>query len=449
MDGSVDTTDQFELEIEGVDVTGHGVASTTDLTLRIPGAVTGDVVIAEVSHRSSHRAEAWCRLVRVKERGAAFRAPPCPHAWPVNGRCGGCPLMHVDKAVVSHLKKKQVEDALADARVDVPVTFSDSQKQLGYRNRGQFVVAVQNGQVVLGAYAQRSHDVVSMAGCRVLRPPMARVAADIARLMTLRKIPVFPEDGGIRYITLRAASNGACLVDLVVGSAEAAYLPGFGKQLLALKTVVGVSYSENSAEGNAIRTGPSTHLGGVKRVVEQVGAVGLSLTAASFSQLNREIMTVMYAKAATMVDGAVGVIWDLYAGVGGLGLTVATSCPRARLFSADVVDAASLAEENGARAGVHLHYEPLDLSTRFPHHWPTPEVVLLNPPRRGLDAVVRDGVIGLMPETIVYMSCNPKSFAGDARAFIDAGYGLDDVSTYDMLPFTGHVELIAAFRKRS
>jgi 23S rRNA (uracil1939-C5)-methyltransferase len=352
--------------------------------------------------------------------------------------------MHLNRSTAEAIKTAKAVDALAAVGIDAPVTFHTSKKQSGYRNRGQFVVTKEKGRVVLGAYAPRSHDVVSMSGCRVLRLPMARLATRIAELMTARQIPVYPEQSGIRYITLRTAANGASLVDLVVGGSDAKYLPSLARQVLAMRPIIGVSYSENSDPGNAMRVGPSTRLCGTDSVIEWIGEIGLRLTAAAFSQLNGEVAASMYAEAAEGIPNRIDVIWDLFAGAGGLGLTAAKGRPDVRLFAADVVDASlPLAVENAQRSGISMTYETLDLSRDFPVHWPKPDVVLLNPPRRGLSGQLKDWVIVSAPAVVIYMSCNPRTFGRDLRTFTDAGYVVGGVSAYDMLPGTAHVEVIA------
>jgi 23S rRNA (uracil1939-C5)-methyltransferase len=437
------------VDIIDLDKTGYGEASVNGLLLKIPGAVTGDRVEAEVVHQSPHTQTAWCRLIGVKRRGSRFNPPGCPHAWPVNGLCGGCPVMHLTRDTASKLKQRQVESALAEYGIRASVEWTPSPKQTGYRNRGQFVISKSKDRIILGAYAHRTHNVVSMTGCRVLRPPMARVATDIARLMTARSVPVFPEAGGVRYVTLRGAENGAVLVDLIVGEEGVMDINALAKQLQASRHVVGVSFSVNGESGNAIRTGPSKLVAGMAHIIESVGELRLSLSASTFSQLNREVMAAMYARAAKLVGEGAKVVWDLYAGVGGLGLTVAKAHPETELLGADSVhESMNLAKQNAASAGIDAHFQWADLALGVPTNWSLPDVVLLNPPRRGADDTVLSRLIEVLPETIIYMSCNPMSFGRDARALIDAGYVMGDVYAYDMLPGTTHVEVIAGFKQR-
>jgi 23S rRNA (uracil1939-C5)-methyltransferase len=160
-------------------------------------------------------------------------------------------------------------------------------------------------------------------------------------------------------------------------------------------------------------------------------------------------MAAMYARAAKLVGEGAKVVWDLYAGVGGLGLTVARAHSETALFGTDSVhESMNLAKQNATSAGIDAHFEWADLALGVPTSWSLPDVVLLNPPRRGVDDAVLSRLVELLPETIVYMSCNPMSFGRDARALIDAGYVIGDVYAYDMLPGTTHVEVIAAFKQR-
>jgi 23S rRNA (uracil1939-C5)-methyltransferase len=209
--------------------------------------------------------------------------------------------------------------------------------------------------------------------------------------------------------------------------------------------VVGVSASANDHGGNVIRTAPSARLEGQYTIIEPVGPIALGLSAAGFSQLNQDVMARMYQRAAGLVEQERPVVWDLYCGVGGLGLTVAQKKDGTTLFGADSVDSAvSLANQNSQDNGVSGRFATIDLSRTAPRGWPEPDVVLLNPPRRGIDDVIKRRLTEIQPRQLIYMSCNPTSFAKDVRFLVDRGYRLDEVHAYDMLPRTAHVEVLAA-----
>lgn len=440
-------TEARAVVIEGFDSQGRGIASFQGRELIAAGGCPGDVVDLRVEHISPHGPEVWCEIIAARSRGEFFSLPVCPHQWPVRGRCGGCPAMHIEPAALAEIKRSAVRDALVAAGIESRISWSPSPADLDYRNRGQFVAWRGRGNTVLGSYAPRSHRVVSMEGCPVLRSPIGEAARAVEASIDEVGAPIHPGDGGIRYVTVRGTGDGRALVDIVASAPEPPWLVALLESLMSKDVVAGVGFSTNSSAGNAIRVGPSVSVAGDAVCLERVGSLELELEAASFSQLNSPVSAAMYERAARMVPGP-GVVWDLYCGVGGLGLTVASAHPGTRLFGADsVARSVELARRNGERAGVDGVFAEIDLSKAGPGGWPSPETVLVNPPRRGLDGVVLEIIEGCGATSLVYMSCNPASFAGDAAALVDGGWVLGEVHAHDMLPGTAHVEIMAAFSR--
>ncbi len=344
------------------------------------------------------------------------------------------------------MKLEQIRQSLAQYEITAEIEWFPSPCTLGYRNRGQFVCSKSKGRVVLGSYAPRTHDVVSMEGCAILRAPLADVAASVAQIATDLDIPTHPSDNALRYVTLRASPGGDVLVDLIANGDAARWTAPLVDALMEIAMVTGVSFSTNESGGNAIRTGPSTTIAGKETIVENVGPLELEMAAASFSQLNSDVAAAMYARAAGWA-GEATVSWDLYCGLGGLGLTVADGT---KIFGVDSLSSSiALAEKNAARAHVEARYETADLAERFPTDWPTPDVVLVNPPRRGIDRAVLNKLGQLAADRLIYMSCSPASFARDARSLLSTGWKSGRIFAHDMLPSTTHVEIIAAFRRAS
>lgn len=439
--------DTVEVVVERLSDEAFGVAEQDGMTLFIYGAVPGDRVRVAVEHISHHRPVAWCRVETVYTRGNGFVSPRCPHAAPVRGRCGGCPAMHIKGSLQGEMKTDRVRSALEKAGLSVPVHWHDADATLSYRVRGHFVPArVDGNRVILGSFAPRSHDVVPMVGCMAVRPGIASVAERVENDLSQHPVPLHPEPAGLRYVTLRGSAAGEVLVELVVNRKRAPWLEGAANRFMAIHGVVGVSVSVNDSPGNAIRIAPSSTLCGSATIREPVGAVALDMAASSFSQLNSDTAAAMYGAAAERV-GQASVVWDLYCGLGGLGLTAALRQKEARLYGADLIASTlNLARQAAAREGVRAVFDEVDFRQQVALSWPEPDAILVNPPRRGLDR----GVVELLEKQrgrLVYMSCNPESFARDARDMMESNYSLRSVDAYDMLPQTTHVELLGLFEK--
>jgi 23S rRNA (uracil-5-)-methyltransferase RumA len=444
---------KMEVTVSNVDIDAVGEAVLEDGTLlKIAGAAPGDRVLLRPSHKSPHRKVVWCDIIEILSRGPHFISPVCPHAEAAGGLCGGCPAMHLDKETYRAMKIRRVRQALeSSGLMPLDISFEEADQCLEYRNRGHFAAARNpKGRPYLGVFAPRNRRIIEIEQCKVIRPAVCDAAHKIEELLDSLSVPIYPEPFGLRYVTLRASKQGEVLVDLVVADGAAPWIEPFADRLISCPPIVGVSFCENAAHGNALRAAPSIHLAGLKTVVERVGKIDLHLTAAGFSQLHSGTAAAMYRRAADMTKDAL-VLWDLYCGVGGLGLTVLSSqSPNARLFGAEFVkEAVELATMNATNTGGHAVFETRDLSTGAPPSWPAPDVILLNPPRRGLDVAVLESLKTTAAQTVIYMSCDPSSFARDAASLVQFGFQPGEVFAHDMLPQTAHVELIVSFHRSS
>jgi 23S rRNA (uracil1939-C5)-methyltransferase len=438
----------IEVEVESLSDEALGVAYCDGLALFIYGAVPGDRVVAVVEDISSHKPVAWCRVKEVVARGPGFATPPCSRAAPVLGRCGGCPTMHMASELQDKWKHNRVTTTLEELGIVADVGWHGATTKLAYRNRANFVPKrTDKGEVVLGSFAPRSHDVVWMKDCKTVRPCIAGVTDYLETVLTKNKVPIHPRPGGLRYVTLRGSSTGEVLVELVVNAEPATWLDAVSVDLRTAESIVGVSRSVNASSGNTIRVAPSSLLFGQETIKEPVGPLMLDMAASSFSQLNSEMTAEIYGAVANHIVKA-EVVWDLYCGLGGLGLTVAHREKTADLYGADLAGASiDLARTAAEREGANAHFEGVDLSERFSLNWPDPEVIIVNPPRRGLDRAVLELIKESPATQLFYMSCNPRSFARDTRILVDADFKLSQIDAYDMLPQTIHVELLGFFTK--
>ncbi|MCP4197335.1 MAG: 23S rRNA (uracil(1939)-C(5))-methyltransferase RlmD [Proteobacteria bacterium] len=439
----------IEIEIESLSDEGLGVAYCDGLTLFIYGAVPRDRVVAVIEDISNHKPVAWCRVKEVVARGPGFAMPPCSRAAPVLGRCGGCPTMHMTPELQGELKHGRVTTALKEVGIVDDVGWHGATTRLAYRNRANFIpTRTDRGEIALGSFVPRSHDVVWMKDCKTVRSCIASIAGYLETVLSKNKVPIHPRPGGLRYVTLRGSPTGEVLVELVVNALPATWLDDVSAGLRSAESIVGISLSVNGSSGNAIRVAPSSSLFGRETIEEPVGPLILEMAAASFSQLNSDMTAQIYGAVANHIAKA-DVVWDLYCGLGGLGLTVAHLGKAADLYGADLAGASiELARNAAAREGAKAHFECFDLSERFSLPWPDPQVIIVNPPRRGLDRAVMVLLQKSPAKELVYMSCNPGSFARDARTLVEADFQLSQIDAYDMLPQTTHVELLGIFRKR-
>jgi 23S rRNA (uracil1939-C5)-methyltransferase len=455
---------EVRVAIDGLDDDGRGVGHAGGLELHVAGALPGEQARVRVEHQSPHAARAWGALLGIDGRPAQERVAP---ACPGHGACGGCALQHLAYPAQLTAKRRLVERALAehailadlaDLAVDDVVA---SPHELHYRNKAKYVVATgANGELVLGSYAPGSHRVIDMAGCQVPEEPIDDVARRLRRLLEAERVPAFDErrrQGELRYLILRRSAAGALLVVIVTFSpAPRAALGRVARALPAqAPAVAGVVHHVNPTRGGALfaSDGPAdVTLDGAAALDDTVGDVALRLSARAFFQVNRAQAARLYAEAAAAARARPGArLIDLYAGVGGIALTASlrgADVVGVEIVPAAVDDARRSAEASGPRHRARfLVGDAADGLPAAARLLGRVDAIIVNPPRKGLAPAARDALLQAAPARLVYVSCGPRSLAVDLAAFVAAGYRVESVRPFDLLPGTPHVEtLVSATR---
>ena len=434
----------LRVTIERLGPTGAGIVDVDGIALHVQGAAPGDHADVRVDSVSRQHPRAF-GSIREFQRGAAFRKSPCHHAAPTAGECGGCPLMHIEDDAQRDAKREWINEALGGLGSVEEVVPAVT--ELGYRNRANFIVWKSSaGAVRLGSRVHGGKGFSRMDGCRVLAGSLAEIADDIGKKATELEVPVGRREGALRYVGLRVDRSGRALVEFVTFGEPDVLVRRLGAAVYnAHEAVVGFVESQNRSGGNAIRLERAKAVLGNDALQVEIADVPLRVWSDTFAQLNWETADRMARRAADLCKGDAGPIWDLYSGAGILGLAVASRRPGRPVYGVDVtpsaIEGAAATSEN---LGIEGHYTASDLRSGLPAGWPDPGVILVNPPRKGIHRAITRRVANAKAP-LVYMSCNPTSFARDAAALIEAGRTLETVEAHEMLPQTGHVELLARF----
>ena len=439
---------EYDDELNGVLIDEKGIK------ISIPGALKNEEIIYHIEHKSPHTNRAWGRCDGLLKPSLQRCKPACPIAWPVAGACAGCPLMHCVPALQDELKKNLVLHALQNAGIQYirDLTYHSDGPRTGYRNRTDLVAAEIGGKLILGAYKPRSHEVIETPTCRILRQPLNPVIQFIGKQANQHRIPAYRTTpqyaGALRYVSLFANDAGDVLVDLVCKSADGIkpeWLNKFAHTLKNFKAIKGVSYSLNDSPNNAIRTEPSQTIWGLVRLPEQHGHITTLFSASGFTQLNTHTAAQIYSCAKDWLPARPAIVWDLYCGAGAFGRTLQ---PYQALygaeFSSQAIEAAKLSAQNES---FKTHFEVLDLEKSWPQNWPQPDVILVDPPRKGLSTTVMNQLMQSQTPVIIYMSCNPESFAKNI-AYMNKDFVLERIEAFDMMPQTKHVEVLGLLRRR-
>jgi 23S rRNA (uracil1939-C5)-methyltransferase len=331
-----------------------------------------------------------------------------------------------------------------------------SPQLVGYRNKGKYVAGragnAPNDPVVLGAYAPRSHNVIDTLGCRVVAPIIDEVATWVRGAAERAGLTAYDEatrSGELRYVVIRE-SNGDVMIALVVASSTPrSKLEHVANALAKHPALRGlVSITNDRRDGAIVPSGSSAHvLFGHGYLVEELAGVKLEVGASEFLQVNRAQANAMYARVAELAGDLRGKhAVDLFAGLGGFGLHLARAGARVTAVEIDR-DAVAQLRRAAERAGLPLTAIAGDATQELAEQLGTPELVVVNPPRKGLAQSTRDLLVALAPPTIVYVSCGPDSLGRDLAALRAHGYTADVIEPFDLMPGTAQIETIVRLRR--
>lgn len=442
---------QMTLTIKSLGINGEGIGYYKRKIVFVEKALPGEVVHAEVTDVKETYAVA--RLVRVVERSPARVEPPCP----VYEECGGCSLQHMDyQAQLASKRELVIESLRKYARLENPPVAETigMENPWGYRNKAQFQVGRQNGRLVAGLYQTGSHRLVDLESCRVQHEATNEIVRTARQVMEELGIPAYDErkrTGVIRTIVARAAfATGETQLTLVTATEE---IPRVKELILELRTrlpgLVSIVQNVNRKKTSLVFGDTTRQLWGRPSIAEQLGELSFDLSARAFFQLNPEQTRKLYeeVKKAAGLTGS-ELVLDLYCGTGTIALWLAPYAREVRgieLIPEAVEDARRNAEKNGA-ANATFHVGRAEvLMPKWAKQGVKPDVVVVDPPRTGLDDALIRSLLEVQPQRIVYVSCNPSTLGKDVAKLL-ARYELVSAQPVDMFPHTSHVESVALLK---
>ncbi|HIU35299.1 MAG TPA: 23S rRNA (uracil(1939)-C(5))-methyltransferase RlmD [Candidatus Fimenecus excrementigallinarum] len=440
------------LKIESLTAEGSGVGRANGFAVFVRGGLPGDTVEAHVIKTKAHYAVA--KVTRILE--------PSPHrtenACPLFPRCGGCALREADYAFEAAQKRARVEEAFRRlAGLSLPVSemlVPDSPDR--YRNKAQYPVATENGRVVIGFYAPRTHRVVDCTDCLLQPAEFAGIVRVFRTFLEEFGVSVYDPATGrglVRHLYLRKGfQSGEILVCIVLNGERLPHADALVRRLTAQNGhIASIQLNHNTARTNVILGGRCTVLWGAAEIADTLCGVRVRLSPLSFYQVNHDMAERLYEKAAEFaaLTGRETVL-DLYCGAGLVGLSMAKGAKR--LYGAEIVpeavaDARRCAAENGVQNAEFFCGDAKDAAKRLLEGGARPDVVLLDPPRKGCDEAVLAAVAEMAPERIVYISCDPATLARDAARLLSHGYAPVRLACADLFPRTSHVESVCLFAR--
>lgn len=452
--------------VTGCTAEGQGVARVEGRAVFVAGALPGEE--AEVRILKVTKTAVWGKIERLLSPSPERVEPDCP----VCARCGGCDFRHVSYAGELAIKKQRVEDAVRriggfDLKCE---EILPSPLTARYRNKAIFNVGTgPEGRAVTGFYRPRTHEIVPVERCLLQCESADAAAAALRGWMDRYSVPAWDEgsrSGLIRRLFVRDA--GAGVLVCVVAAKES--LPREEALLDALREAVpelrSVWLNVNDSPGNGVLSDRFRLLWGEEQIEAGLCGLRFELSPRSFFQVNLPQAESLYARAIdyAALTGTEHLL-DLYCGTGTIGLIAAGKCARvtgAEIVEAAVEDARENALRNGVTNAVFLCADAAEAARRFAERGEAPDVIVVDPPRKGLDPSVIASIRRMAPDRVVYVSCDPGTLARDLKRFAEplspAGTGTDAASlpayaparlcAADMFPRTRHVETVVLMSRK-
>ena len=434
--------------VEGYSSQGFGVCRVGGSVVFVTHALLGE--LCEIKILKEGRNASYAKVEKILSPSPHRVSPPCPHF----GKCGGCDLMHMDYDEELSLKKQRVEDALrriGGLDITVPEIIG-SDRQHGYRNKAVYAVAETDGAVAAGFYRPRSHTLIPTEKCLIQSEVSDRASAAVLRWMRTCGIPAYDEQGGtglVRRVFCRYAfATGEAQVVVVTSDKSLKSADKLISEITeACPEVVSIVVNANKSRGNTVLAGKFSTLWGRAAIEDELCSLRFSLSPLSFYQINSAQAEKLYAKAIEYASlGGSETVLDLYCGTGTI--TLALSRLAKRVIGIEIVEAAIKdARENAKRNNItnadFICADAFDAAKILAERGTQADVIVVDPPRKGLATGVTDLIAELSPARIVYVSCDPATLARDIKLFSTVGYLLSKVTALDMFPRCAHVETVA------
>jgi len=443
--------DVLELKIHDINNLGMGVAKAPcGMTVFVGGAVDGDTVIAKIIKVASDYCVA--RVEQIIEPSIHRIESDCP----ISKRCGGCVYRNITYEHEKELKQAYVRNVFKKAGVKDAIVMSVlSAGEQGYRNKVQYPFSK---ELDVGFYASHTHTVISGAhDCKLQNPAFEPIIDTVVEFVKDKKLTAYDESTGrglLRHLFLRIGEKtGQIMVMLVINGEKLPFADEFCKILTKKhENIVSVMINVNKSRSNVILSRDVRVLWGKDHIEDELCGVRLKISALSFYQVNRAAAELLYRRAAELAGLKDGDrLLDLFCGVGSVGLSMKNiakneTYANISLKGVEIIeDAVKAARENANLSGLEGEFVCSDANGEALDNC---DIVVLDPPRKGVEKRLIQQLADKNINRIVYISCGPDTLARDCKAFLELGYSMSEVYLYDLFPRTGHVESVVCLTRR-
>ena len=428
---------------------GEGIAKIDNFTVFIPGAIKGEKIkILIVKVLSSH---AFGKILEILEKSEKRQDADCI----TYKRCGGCNLRHIQYEETLKMKQNAVQSLVNKTlknKIQVDKTIG-MDKPYHYRNKAQYPLGIdKNGDPVIGVFANRTHEVIPMENCFIQNPQSEEIAKYVLQFIKQNHISIYNEEtqkGLFRHIIIKVGikTNEIMCIFVINGKnipKENELKSALVQRFSNIKTIV---KNINTKNTNVILGEQNINIFGNGYIEDILGEYRFKISPLSFFQVNPIQAEKLYnigVKAANISKD--DVVFDLYCGIGTISLFMAKFAKK--VYGIEIVkEAVEMAKENVKNNHIeNVEFYDGDveivLEDMIHNKKIIPDIVMFDPPRKGLDKKSIHNILKIKPKKIVYISCNPATLIRDLSDFEDL-YEVKSITPVDMFPFTSHVECCA------
>ena len=441
----------YEATVTDYTAEGQGIAHVEGCAVFLPNAVAGE----RVRLRIEHPRKTWAagKIVEILEKSPHRVNRECP----VAKLCGGCDFWHMDYEEETRLKAERVKTCLnrlgGENLTEVPILAAPT--CYGYRNKAQYPVSSKKGRAYAGFFRAGTHDVVENQRCLILPEQTDNVKDTVMDYVNQYRVPAYDETthtGLLRHIYVRrGAVSGQILVCLVCNGEK---LPKVDALIARLEKIPGFTtlvLSVNTKKGNAVLGDKFITLCGPGYIEDTLCGLNFRLSPRSFYQVNHHQAQRLYEAAISQAEITKNdTVLDLYCGVGTITLAMAGAAGKVigvEVIPQAVEDARDNAKRNGIENAEFFCGDAGAAALELEKNGVKPDVVVVDPPRKGLNADTIEALHRMAPRRIVYVSCDPATLARDVALLKDQGYTLASATAADLFPRCSHVESIVCLRR--
>lgn len=454
----------LELQIQDMGIDGEGIGKINGITLFVKDAIIGDRVLVKVMKMKKNYG--YARMMEILEPSPYRVQPRCEY----HRQCGGCQMQAMDYKKQLEFKENKVKNNLVriggftDAeQVMEPVIGMD--EPYFYRNKAQFPIGRdKEGRIVAGFYASRTHSIIPNRKCYLGADINEQVLGIVIDFMEKYEIEPYDEKTGsglVRHVLIRKGfASGEIMVCLVVNGKKLPYAEQLVDELCKLEGMTSITLNVNRKNTNVILGEELILLWGQDYITDAIGDIRYQISPLSFYQVNPVQTEKLYGTALEYA-GLTGqeTVWDLYCGIGTISLFLARKVKR--VYGVEIVpqaieNAKNNARINGIRNAEFFVGKAEEVLPEFYERESKcmsetemlhPDVIVVDPPRKGCDEKCLNTIVKMRPERVVYVSCDSATLARDLKYLCENGYELKKVRPVDMFPQTVSIENVVLLSK--